>query len=76
MAFGQNEMVAVLPFGVRGIVPHHVHEQRDHDFDRRKRSAGMAGFRIRDHFDDFAAHAFAEGGEFGDIARSLHVFLL
>ena len=36
----------------------------------------MAGFRIRDHFNDFPAHTFAEGGEFGDIARGLHVSLL
>ena len=65
VAFGENEAVAIRPLGVRRIVPQHVEEQRHDDFGRRKRSAGMAGFRFGDHLDHFAPHAFGNGREFG-----------
>ena len=67
VAFRKNEAVAILPFGIGGIVPHHVEKQRDDDFGRRKRSAGMAGLRFGDHLDHFAPHLLGDGREFGRI---------
>ena len=44
VSLGQNEAVAVGLGGVFGVDPHPVEVQLDHEFDRRERSARVAGF--------------------------------
>ena len=43
MTFGEDEAVAIRPFRIGRIVTHHVEVKRHQDFDRGKRTAGMAG---------------------------------
>src|SRR5579871_5304 len=76
VAFGQDEVIAIRPFRIRRVVPHHVEKESDQDLHGRERSAGMAGFGERNHLDDLAPHLLGDRLKFGYVAGSFHLHLL
>src|ERR1039458_6419681 len=77
MPFRKDEAIAIGPFGIRGIVPHHVEEQCNQDLHRGKRAARMPGLGVRNHLDDLAPHLLRDRLKFRNVAGFYHwLFLL
>jgi hypothetical protein len=66
LSFGENEAVAIGPFGVGGIDAHGIEVELDYNFDGRQRSAGMPRLGGRDHGYNVAAYTLGNLLKFFD----------